>query len=390
MTNFGSILRDLRLERDLTQGEIASEIGVSPQAISKWETENGLPDVTQLIPLADFFGVTVDYLLGHDPDKNEREILAHLKRLETLVDEGKWDAQVEENRAMLRKYPKDCRLMVQMCRILWYYPKEMAMKCPKLTVDECSEEIIEWGERVLRESTDSRLREEAIRWLVWSSADSENYVRGRKYAELLTPYEMCRENMMVSTFGDDEEQALHYRQDFAYQLYRDILSHLKYYAYVRNQETIKLVSVKDALRLCEMIRNMICVYFPDGDYSVREYADICKSYLMEASLYAESNCTEERVLEALNRAINVLEEMKMASEKLPAGSVHTAPFRKGCSREIDFSKNRTWILNDFENHFGYYTEIDGEWKYCYRSEWEHFTDTDEFRAQVARLTALSE
>ncbi len=284
MTNFGSILRDLRLERDLTQAEIGSEIGVSPQAISKWETENGLPDVTQLIPLADFFGVTVDYLLGHDPDKNEREILAHLKRLNALTDERKWDEQVEENRAMLRKYPKDCRLMEQMCRILWFYPKEMAMKCPKLTENECSEEIIEWGERVLRESTDSRLREKAIRWLVWSSADSGNYARGRKYAELLAPFAMCRENMMVSVFGDDKERELQYLQDFMYQQFKYIRSNITYYAYVRNKDTVKLFSGKDALRLCELIRNMIYAYFPDGDYSVWEYAQIYDTYLMEANI----------------------------------------------------------------------------------------------------------
>ncbi len=68
--------------------------------------------------------------------------------------------------------------------------------------------------------------------------------------------------------------------------------------------------------------------------------------------------------------MDILEEMKTVSEELPEDSVHTAPFRKGCPREIDFSKNRTWILNGFENHFGYWKKVEGEeWKYSYRSEW---------------------
>ena len=58
MSKLGTILRDLRLERGFTQAEVGEGIGVSPQAVSKWENENGLPDVTQLIPLADYFGVT--------------------------------------------------------------------------------------------------------------------------------------------------------------------------------------------------------------------------------------------------------------------------------------------------------------------------------------------
>ena len=49
MSKFGTILRDLRLERGFTQAEVGEGIGVSPQAVSKWENENGLPDVTQLI-----------------------------------------------------------------------------------------------------------------------------------------------------------------------------------------------------------------------------------------------------------------------------------------------------------------------------------------------------
>jgi len=196
MSKFGTILRDLRLERGFTQAEVGEGIGVSPQAVSKWENENGLPDVTQLIPLADYFGVTVDALLGHDPDKDEREILAHIERLEgKLTDEGNWDAQMDENRAMLRKYPKDCRLMIQMCRILYYYPKETGIDGSPES-DRCADELVEWGEKVLRESTDSHLRNEAVRWLVYTLDIQGKFDKGKKYAEMMPPYELCRENLM--------------------------------------------------------------------------------------------------------------------------------------------------------------------------------------------------
>ena len=204
MSKFGSILRDLRLERDLTQVEVGEAIGVTPQAISKWETENGLPDVVQLIPLADYFGVTVDELLGHDPDKDEREITAHIERLEgKLTDEGNWQAQMDENRAMLRKYPKDCRLMVQMCRILYYYPKETGIDGSPES-DKCADELVEWGEKVLRESTDSYLRNEAVRWLVYT-----------------LEYELCRESLMRYLCEDDAETMAFYSK-FAGTLLGDV------------------------------------------------------------------------------------------------------------------------------------------------------------------------
>ena len=221
MSKFGTILRDLRLERGLTQADVGEGIGVSPQAVSKWENENGLPDVTQLIPLADYFGVTVDALLGHDPDKDEREITAHIERMEgKLTDEGNWDAQMEENRAMLRKYPKDCRLMVQMCRILYFYPKQTGIDGTPES-DRCADELVEWGEKVLRESTDSHLRNEAVRWLVYTLEIQGKIDKGRKYAEMMPSYELCRENLMLFLCGDDAETVAFYSK-FAGTLLGDV------------------------------------------------------------------------------------------------------------------------------------------------------------------------
>ena len=62
-------IRDLREDRDLTQTQIAHMLGMSQTGYSKYETgENDVP--TQiLIKLADFYGTSVDYLLGRRDDK---------------------------------------------------------------------------------------------------------------------------------------------------------------------------------------------------------------------------------------------------------------------------------------------------------------------------------
>ena len=56
------IIKDLRKEKELGQEALADAMGVSVQAVSKWETGNSLPDVALLPRIASFFGVTVDYL----------------------------------------------------------------------------------------------------------------------------------------------------------------------------------------------------------------------------------------------------------------------------------------------------------------------------------------
>ena len=70
----GSTIRQLRKNKNLTQEELAEAINVTPQAISKWENNIGLPDISQIIPLATFFGVSADVILGISDNNRNEEI----------------------------------------------------------------------------------------------------------------------------------------------------------------------------------------------------------------------------------------------------------------------------------------------------------------------------
>ncbi|MBQ2725586.1 MAG: helix-turn-helix transcriptional regulator [Clostridia bacterium] len=65
--NIAKNISDLRKSRGITQEQLAAELSISPQAVSKWETNASQPDI-QLLPLiADYFGVSIDYLFyGQD------------------------------------------------------------------------------------------------------------------------------------------------------------------------------------------------------------------------------------------------------------------------------------------------------------------------------------
>ena len=68
-------LKRLRLERNLTQEQLASSLGVSAQAVSKWETSETYPDGSLLLPLSKTLGVSLDELFG-----NDEVIMADLSR----------------------------------------------------------------------------------------------------------------------------------------------------------------------------------------------------------------------------------------------------------------------------------------------------------------------
>lgn len=62
--NFGKTICDLRKQKNMTQEELAAELGVTAAAVSKWENGYTLPDILMLCALADYFEVTTDALLG--------------------------------------------------------------------------------------------------------------------------------------------------------------------------------------------------------------------------------------------------------------------------------------------------------------------------------------
>ena len=61
--NMGRMIRKLRKERNLTQEELAEQLNITPQAVSRWESGTGLPDISQIVPLANVFSVTTDVLV---------------------------------------------------------------------------------------------------------------------------------------------------------------------------------------------------------------------------------------------------------------------------------------------------------------------------------------
>ena len=65
--NFAQIIAAYRKELGLTQEGLAQKLGVTNQAVSKWESDQSCPDVALLPSLADLFGITIDQLFGREP-----------------------------------------------------------------------------------------------------------------------------------------------------------------------------------------------------------------------------------------------------------------------------------------------------------------------------------
>jgi len=82
----GKKIQKLRKEKNWTQEELAERLGVSSQAVSKWETDISSPDILLLRPLAELMGISVDYLLNPDEEERAQVWMAPEKQKKKLED----------------------------------------------------------------------------------------------------------------------------------------------------------------------------------------------------------------------------------------------------------------------------------------------------------------
>lgn len=78
--NLSDRIQYLRKARGISQEGLADQLGVSRQAVSKWESEQSMPDLDKIISMSDYFEVTTDYLLkGVEPvvQKEEEQSIKH-------------------------------------------------------------------------------------------------------------------------------------------------------------------------------------------------------------------------------------------------------------------------------------------------------------------------
>ena len=99
--NIATALKDLRLEANLTQKELAKKLNIGQSTIAQYEKGEREPTVHNLTLYCDFFGVTVDYLLGREDDTHanvhtpttsehteaERELLTLFRELSPYLQE---------------------------------------------------------------------------------------------------------------------------------------------------------------------------------------------------------------------------------------------------------------------------------------------------------------
>ena len=181
---FSKNFKVLRKVHELTQEQVAEMLGVSAQAISKWECGVSYPDIEVLPIISNAFNVSIDYLLGIDIAKQEKDIAEIINKSIELCNSDKYNEAVALLRNALVQYPSSCDIMYHLAWSLRGTIKEFP---------ENEIEAINIYKRILNVSKNSELLCKSTRDLAYCYYTLGDIKIARSYIEMLPPFEVCRE-----------------------------------------------------------------------------------------------------------------------------------------------------------------------------------------------------
>ena len=159
----GARIRLLRRQNDVTQDMLADHLGVTPQAVSRWESGVCYPDMNSLPLIADYFSVTMDDLLCYTNARKEQKVEEYLAESERLLDRERLTEAMEVLRTALAEIPSSYRLQIEMAEVLSLYAEALLEKGDshqiREAVNAALDEAVSFCRHILSDCTDDELRD---------------------------------------------------------------------------------------------------------------------------------------------------------------------------------------------------------------------------------------
>ena len=290
-------LKKLRRDRGNTQDELAAHLGVSVQAVSKWERREGCPDIALLPGIAAFYDVTVDQLLGVDEQRKQEKIRNYQETGRLLFNQGKNAARVAFWRKAQREFPNETEVMYQLMYALMAEDEKRH-----------AEEILSYARRLLKKASYSDLRNGAIQCAVYSCQAMGKIEEAKEYAKMAADYHTCQNEM--TKFLLEGEEAVAYCQrnlESLFELAAGNVSVMLGKGLYNDNEQIKA---------CMFVLQLYALLFQDGNYGFY-HTRVAMWSLRLAKLYAKAQDEEQTLRLLADAAENTIVYDTMEADRNP-------------------------------------------------------------------------
>ena len=115
--DLGQKIRELRRRDGRTQEALAEAIGVTSQAVSRWEANGGYPDMGMIPVIANYFHITIDELFGYNNDRNKK-IQEYSEKAKLLFHNGRDTECIALLRSCLAEFPDEISIKIQLAAAL--------------------------------------------------------------------------------------------------------------------------------------------------------------------------------------------------------------------------------------------------------------------------------
>jgi transcriptional regulator with XRE-family HTH domain len=207
----GETIKKLRKEKDVTQEKLADYLGISYQAVSKWENGTALPDITLVVPLANFFEVSADYLFTLNQETNDEKVNEYKQKCLAFFNAGKMQSCINLMREALTEYPRNFWFMLHLARAIQWYHYD-GTPTFKENRDTDIAEIIQLCERILEDCTDSTIRQETLQVLCVAYQNSGQKEKAIKIAKE-TAYFSASQDWLLSMIYDGDDLIYHQQKN---------------------------------------------------------------------------------------------------------------------------------------------------------------------------------
>lgn len=328
--SIGNKIKDLRKQKGITQEKLAAYLNISCQAVSKWENGAATPDLSLIVPIANFFGITTDSLLERNLEEQKEEIDNFVKTGAELARLGLVEKQIEHWRTAVEKYPRNYNCLTHYASALFSAKFSDDFDGREQLADEYTDKCIEICKRILEDCTETGNRDSATQMLVmiYGNPGRKHYDEelAESYAKNASSIHCSYEFLMEAAFRIDSEKHLEHKHHNILILLDSITLGLT----VRKCETTeeKIFSLNTALSLWNSV-----IY--DGNF-LFFHCRIAQIYRYLSLSYANLGKNEE-VIAALEKA----KYHAVKADNLPDGKQYfTSVFvNRACHDNASTSKN---------------------------------------------------